>query len=86
MLFLDVPYSDKDEAKQMYAKWNTEFKKWTTTNRKFYFRFKKWVKYSTVATNFVYLAKTERNCWKCKKHTVVYDYRYTRGKFNRFRG
>ncbi|WP_427071793.1 DUF5710 domain-containing protein [Lysinibacillus fusiformis] len=27
MLFLDVPYSDKDEAKQMYAKWNTEFKK-----------------------------------------------------------
>ncbi|EAZ86077.1 DUF5710 domain-containing protein [Lysinibacillus sp. FSL M8-0216] len=72
MLFLDVPYSDKDEAKQMYAKWNTEFKKWTTTNRKFYFRFKKWVKYSTVATNFVYLAKTERNCWKCKKHTVVY--------------
>ncbi len=39
-LFLDVPYSEKDEAKQLGAKWNRIVRKWyIDTERENYIKF-----------------------------------------------
>ena len=74
MLYLNVPYEQKDEAKSMYARWNSEKKKWYATNPKFYFRFSRWIEGATVVQNKVYLAKCPKTCWKCKKETPVYTF------------
>ena len=43
-LFLDVPYSEKDEAKQLGAKWNRVVRKWyIDTERENYIKFSKWL-------------------------------------------
>lgn len=74
MLFLNVPYEEKDEAKSIYARWDKYKKKWYATNPKFYFRFKKWIEGSSVAQNKVYIAVATINCWKCKGSTPVYAF------------
>ena len=33
-LIIDVPYTEKDEAKSLGAKWNPNFKKWYVEERK----------------------------------------------------
>lgn len=72
MLYLNVPYEEKDEAKSMYAKWDRVKKKWYATNPKFYSRFNQWIEGRSVAQNKVYIAISHRNCWSCGKNTAVY--------------
>lgn len=38
-LLLDVPYSEKDEAKKLGARWNPELKKWYVEDKKNYAKF-----------------------------------------------
>lgn len=74
MLYLNVPFSEKDEAKSKYARWDPEKKKWYATNEKYYYRFVKWIEGESVATNNVYIAVMDRECWKCKNETPVYGF------------
>ena len=43
MLLLNVPYSEKDEAKQLGARWNSELKRWYVQNKEDYPKFAKWI-------------------------------------------
>lgn len=42
-LLINVPYSDKDEAKLLGAKWNSDLKSWFVESRKDYYKFVKWI-------------------------------------------
>ena len=44
LLYLNVPYSEKEEAKKLGAKWNPEKKKWYYNgNPENYIKFAKWL-------------------------------------------
>ncbi|MBQ3163621.1 MAG: hypothetical protein IJC02_03650 [Lachnospiraceae bacterium] len=75
-LFLDVPYSEKDEAKSLGAKWNAIVKKWyVEVKPEEYVKFAKWIMKDTddaiIATEYIHIIETERECWKCKQLTRV---------------
>ncbi|EJN95053.1 DUF5710 domain-containing protein [Streptococcus ratti] len=75
-LFLDVPYSEKDEAKQLGAKWHPQMKKWyTQCEREDYVRFSKWLLKRSddviIATDYLYIIEGHQECWKCKQSTLV---------------
>lgn len=74
MLYLNVPYKDKEEAKEMFARWDGVEKKWYATNPKFYFRFSRWIEGNSVAQEKVYIAIADISCWKCKQNTPVYAF------------
>lgn len=72
MLYLNVPYKEKEKAKSRYAKWDNKRKQWYATNPKFYFRFEEWIEGRAVAQNKVYIAYAPKECWKCGKDSFVY--------------
>lgn len=74
MLYLNVPYAEKDQAKSRYAKWDSQRKQWYATNPIFYFRFKEWIDGRAVAQNEVYIAYAPKKCWKCAKDSPVYAF------------
>ena len=45
-LILKVSYGEKDEAKALGAKWNTQLKKWYVEKQKDYHKFIKWIELS----------------------------------------
>lgn len=67
-----MPYEEKEEVKNRYAKWDPVKKKWYATNPNYYFRFTRWLYGEAVAQNKVYIAVGHRNCWRCKDITKVY--------------
>lgn len=71
MLYLNIPYSDKAEVKQLLAQWDPKQKQWYTTNRNDYYKFKKWIPESYVICDYVYIAVAKIKCWKCNKITKV---------------
>lgn len=75
MLFLNVPYSEKDEAKALGAKWNPDLKKWYVYNRKDYYKFSKWIKRPNnedcILCDYFYIVIGNRECFKCKNKTQV---------------
>jgi len=42
-LYLDVPFSDKDEAKALGARWDPDSKQWYAPNKDEYPKFQKWI-------------------------------------------
>jgi hypothetical protein len=72
MLYLNVPYEQKDEAKSMYARWDNKRKKWFATNSKYYYRLAEWIEGDSVVQNSMYIAVSSRECWKCGKETLIY--------------
>lgn len=42
-LIINVPFSEKDEAKSLGAKWNPTLKKWYVEKRENYHKFSKWI-------------------------------------------
>lgn len=75
MLLLDVPYSEKDEAKALGAKWNPDLKKWYVVDRNDYYKFSKWVKRlnneDCILCDYFYIVIGKRECFKCKNETQV---------------
>ncbi len=73
MLIIDVPYSEKDEAKALGAKWNSRMKTWLAPGYSYkdYRKFSKWFDGTIIVRNALYLVEGERVCWKCKKKTKV---------------
>lgn len=75
-LYLNVPYSEKEEAKRLGAKWNPRAKKWYTDTRpEDYVKFAKWILRDTddaiIAIEYLYLIEGVQNCWKCGQETTV---------------
>lgn len=75
-LFLNVPYSEKEEAKALGAKWNPKVKKWyADVPQKEYLKFSKWILKNTddaiIAAEYIFIVEGRNTCWKCGKSTRV---------------
>lgn len=72
--YLDVPFSEKDEAKARGARWDAERKRWYAPEGADHSLFVQWM------PAFMYLVLGSKECWKCHKETrvvafgVPYDY------------
>ena len=92
MLILDVPFSQKDDAKARGARWNPELKKWTCSYRKDYIKFLHWLKeykhFSPllsayggdyefdIACDTMYIAEGKKICSECSKVISVIGFAY----------
>ena len=76
MLLLDVPYSEKDEAKALGARWDPEIKKWYVSDECDYYKFLKWIyrEGNTVACENLYVVEGKKRCFKCGKETKVISF------------
>ncbi len=73
-LLLNVPYSEKDEAKILGAKWNPDLKKWYVTDKKEYHKLSRWFinkNADLIICDHLYIVIGEQCCFKCKKPTLV---------------
>lgn len=76
VVFLDVPYAQKDQVKSLGAKWNPEKKQWYIPPGKDTVPFKKWLA-KTESNSLIkaraplFLVESTEICWKCKKSTPV---------------
>lgn len=75
MLYLDVPFKEKDEAKKLGARWEPAKKKWYVENRFDYPKFAKWILKDEVEViivcNHFYVVEGVRECYKCGELTPV---------------
>lgn len=73
MLLINVPYSEKDEAKALGAKWNPDEKSWMAPSNTYvdYKKFSNWFDGDIIVQNELYLIEAMRICWKCGKPTKV---------------
>lgn len=76
-LLLNVPFSEKDEAKALGACWNPKQKKWYAPHPEKYPRFFKWMELPKewdvchIIIDHIYIVETSRKCYKCGKDTRV---------------
>lgn len=79
---LDVPYSEKDEAKALGARWNQDIKSWTINADQDTSKFEKWLpktpEYSIRADSFS-IVRGQTQCWKCHQSTEVFGIRIESG-------
>ena len=71
---LDVPFSHKDEAKVLGAKWDRVKKIWYVPDSVNPEPFAAWlpgVDRSDPSAPYIYLVLGKRKCWKCHKQTTV---------------
>jgi len=77
-LLLSVPYNDKEEAKQLGARWNPELKKWYVEDRENYHKFSKWIfseqEAGVIVCGHYYLVVGEHTCFRCREQTEVIAY------------
>lgn len=73
MLLLNVPYSEKDKAKALGARWNPEYKRWYVQKKEDYPKFAKWIieQGSIVVCDAIYVLEGKQKCFKCGKETRV---------------
>lgn len=72
MLFLNVPYEQKDRAKNLGAQWNPTRKKWFVNDRSEYAKFIEWINGFIVVKDSFFIVEGKRLCWKCRRETKVY--------------
>lgn len=74
-LLLNVPYSEKDEAKKIGAKWNSNLKKWYVSDKEDYPKFKKWFlndkSEATIICDYIYIIEGINECFRCGNKTRV---------------
>lgn len=71
---LDVPFSHKEEAKALGAKWDRTKKVWYVPSGVNPEPFAEWlpgVDRSDPSAPYIYLVLGKRECWKCHKETSV---------------
>ncbi len=76
MLFLNVPYSEKEDVKKLGARWNPQKKKWYVEDRANYIKFAKWIigdmeDVINIVCDHFYVVETNRVCYKCGNITRV---------------
>lgn len=73
--YLNVPFSDKDEAKQLGARWDPEAKRWYVPENLSPASFERW---APTHNNLllmlapVWLLESESSCWKCQRRSPVF--------------
>lgn len=73
-LKLNVPFSEKDIAKEKGAFWDSENKTWFVPDHKDINLFTKWIDsgiVTLIAKAPFWLGHTQKTCWKCKNTTEV---------------
>lgn len=74
-LFINVPYSEKDSAKELGAKWSPAFKRWYISSRADYHKFLKWIlddsEEAYILCDHLYIIEGVRRCYKCHHETKV---------------
>ena len=75
-LYLNVPFSEKDKARSLGARWNPRVKKWyADVGRDKYVNFSKWILKegydAKIAIEYIFLIEGEQRCWKCGNMTRV---------------
>ena len=68
-LLLNVPYSEKDEAKAIGARGNPAIKKWYVTDKKNYNKFARWFtkqNANLIICNQLYIIVGEQHCLNTK--------------------
>src|SRR3954469_22652228 len=76
---LKVPFKDKDEAKKLGAKWDSEKKTWYTFFDSKIEIFFNWLEdigtdHDDISADYFYIAESERKCWDCKKRTKIFTF------------
>lgn len=76
LVFLHVPFKDKDKVKSLGAKWHSDRKQWFLSAGQDTAPFTKWIpEYETEFTDRAiapfYLLKSKEDCWKCHKKSEV---------------
>jgi hypothetical protein len=77
---LSVPYSEKDEAKKLGAKWDPTAKLWYVPDGVEAAPFARWMKPAdeadepNIRSKSFYIAEATRACWKCHRDTRVYGF------------
>lgn len=75
---LCVPYHQKDEAKKLGAKWDSEQKIWFVPDGIDLSPFAKWLPSNDANPNIrsqsFYIAESKRECWKCHQITRVFGF------------
>lgn len=84
-LLLNVPFSEKDDAKVKGARWNKELKKWYVPEGCPSIPFIPWIqelketgKYD-LYSEYYYIGVNESQCWKCCKKINLYAFCLPRG-------
>ncbi len=75
---LNVPFSEKDEAKQLGARWDPSSKVWFVPEGVNPHLFQRWLPDPppdvTIRANSYRVAETEDTCWKCGELTRMYSF------------
>lgn len=73
MLYLNVPYKEKDDARALGARWSPDRKKWYAPRKKDYPKFFKWLprEQGIIICDYIYIIEAIRICHKCKHPTKV---------------
>lgn len=74
MLYLNVPFNEKDEAKSLYAKWDNQKKQWYATKPEFYYKFRKWIDGNLVFSDSIMIIEGKIDCWKCNNRIGVFAF------------
>ena len=80
--YLKVPYFEKDEAKQLGAKWDNKIKAWFIPEGVESLPFEKWILKReqaiyiepNIRTKGFYIVESKELCWKCLKITKVFGF------------
>lgn len=71
LIKLDVPYIEKDLAKEKGARWNPIIKTWFAEDITKIVELSKWINEFNIICESIYILMMERTCWKCKQSTEV---------------
>ncbi|MFC4653133.1 DUF5710 domain-containing protein [Lactococcus nasutitermitis] len=76
-VYLEVPYSEKDEAKRLGAWWDKEKRKWQIDENANPSNFEKWLTGTDDAVfiyDYAFILEGKRECWKCHRQVPIYAY------------
>lgn len=77
-IFINVPYSEKEEAKSEGARWDPKNKSWFISKDMDKKHFSKWLQTDkkqhnhTVLMPPIFLVESQERCWKCSSFSKVY--------------
>lgn len=78
-IVLDVPFSQKDEAKSFGARWNPKIKKWFIPSGINKIPLQRWIPENKVISDSdlvvksrIYLIQSQESCYKCNNKTEVF--------------
>ena len=73
LTILNVPFSEKDEAKSLGARWNPNIKKWYVPIGVNTSLFERWMLVENeFALSPLFIVKSAQECWRCNQSSDVY--------------